>query len=158
QFLCEGEADFFKLQVQRFGFALLLEGEYAGSSLIKLPVIIDYEKGSVKISPAEDMAGRRVRLILAGRQGLVAGAKRAAQRCREAWGGAEPGVVLVVSCCTRAAILHSRQNLEVAAIQEVFGSRVPVFGFYSSGEIAPFLSRYQDIVSCDLKFAGSHFH
>ncbi len=158
QFLCDEEEEFFKLQIQRFAFAMLLEGEYAGSSLIKLPVVIDQKRGSIKVSPAEDMAGRRVRLIVASRQGLITGTRRAARRCLEALGGREPRLVLAVSCCTRAAILHSKADLEVRAIQEVFGRKTPVFGFYSGGEIAPFLSRYEEIGDCHAKFAGSYFH
>jgi len=158
QFLCAEEADFFKLQIQRFAFALQLEGEYEGSSLIKVPVFADLKRGTVEFSPAEDLHGRRVRLILASRQALVDGARRAARRCREALGGADPALVVAVSCCTRASILHSRSSLEVQAVRDVFGPKVPVFGYYSGGEIAPFLSRYEDASNCDLKFSGSYFH
>lgn len=150
--------DFFELLVQRFGFALELEGDYAGSSLMKLPVEVDCAGGSISYAPPEDLQGRRVRLTLASRRGLVDGARRAARRCLQALGGKKPALVLVVSCCTRNAILHSQMGLEIDAVQEVFGPRVPLFGFYSGGEIVPFLSRYGDIVDPKRKFSGSFYH
>jgi class 3 adenylate cyclase len=159
QFLCDEEGQrFFEQGIQRFAFAMQLEGEYEGSSLIKLPVVCDFKEGSVQYNPAEELEGRRVRLVLGSRSGLVDGARRAAQRCLAALGGADPALVLAVSCCTRAAILHSRMDLEVGAVRGVFGPRVPVFGFYAGGEIAPFLSRYEDAQDCDLKFSGSYHH
>lgn len=158
QFLCDGEAEFFKLQIQRFAFALQLEGAYEGSTLIKVPVAVDMKRGCIDFIPSEELQGRRVRLILQSRQGLLMGARRAAKRCLEALGDAEPALVIAVSCCTRGSILHSRADLEVRAVQDVFGPRVPVFGYYSGGEIAPFLSRYEDVGNCDLKFAGSYYH
>ncbi|HVE13533.1 MAG TPA: FIST N-terminal domain-containing protein [Elusimicrobiota bacterium] len=150
--------DFFQILIQRFAFAMQLEGDYAGSSLIKLPVAVDCDEGSITYFPAEDLQGRRVRLILARRRGLVEGARRAAQRCKEALGGRKPSLLLVVSCCSRNRILHSRMELEVDAIRDVFGPDVPVFGFYSGGEIVPFLSRYQDVVDPAKLFSGSHYH
>jgi len=70
----------------------------------------------------------------------------------------EPALVFVVSCCTRGAILHSRCDAEVRGVQEVFGRDVPVFGYYSGGEIAPFLSAFDEITDPDRPLSGSHFH
>lgn len=150
--------DFFELLVQRFGFALELEGAYAGLSLMKLPVVVDCKAGKITFAPSEPLQGRRVRLTLASRRGLVEGATRAARRCRAALGGKKPALVLAVSCCTRNAILHSRMELEIEAVRAVFGPEVPVFGFYAGGEIMPFLSRYKDVVEPGRPFAGSYYH
>ncbi len=150
--------DFFKLLIQRYGFALLLEGEYEGSSLLKLPVRVDFKEGAIELYPAEDLAGRRARLIYASRQGLIEGARQAALTCKGALEGQPPGMVLMVSCCTRKTILHSRVEHELAAVREVFGPGVPVFGFYSGGEIAPFLSRFEETIDAKRRFAGSFYH
>ncbi len=95
-------------------------------------------------------------MILASRRSLVAGARAAAERCRDALGGRRPDLLLMVSCCTRKRILHSRMNDELDAVRGVFGRGVPVFGFYSSGEIAPYETRYADAASP--AGGGSSYH
>jgi class 3 adenylate cyclase len=158
QFLGDHSPDFFELLVQRFGFALQLEGAYEGTSLIKLPVRVDCRRGTISYFPAEDLKDRRVRLIVSSRRGVLAGARRAAERCKQALGRRKPAVVLVVSCCSRGAILHSQLDLEIDIVRQVFGAGVPVFGFYSGGEILPFLSKYADIVDPACPFSGSFYH
>jgi len=153
-----GSEDFFRLMIQRNGFSLLLEGEYAGRSLIKLPVACDFKDGSISFYPSEDLQGRRVQLIQASRRGLLDGASRAAKSSRDALGGRRPDLVLMVSCCTRNKILHSRMESEWDAARDVFGPDVPLFGYYSGGEILPFLSRYEDIVASGKLFSGSFYH
>ena len=154
----QSQDDFFNLEIQRYGLALSLGKEYGGRSLIKLPVKTDFKEGSISCFPAEDLSGRSVRLIVSNRRSLVEGARVAAQRCLAALDGTPPALVLMMSCCTRKAILHSRMDQELSAVREVFGAKVPVFGFYTGGEILPFLSRYGDIVDPDALFSGSFYH
>ena len=159
QFLGRDAAgDFFRLMIQRFGFALQLEGAYAGRSIIKLPVACDLEAGSVTFYPFEDLQGRRVQLIQSSRQSLLEGARRAARECRRSLGERRPDLVLMVSCCTRSAILHSRMETELDAVREEFGASVPIFGAYSGGEFLPFLSRYEDVTDCANLMSGSFYH
>ncbi|MBI5624407.1 MAG: FIST C-terminal domain-containing protein [Elusimicrobia bacterium] len=157
QFLGEGRDDaFFELLVQRYAFALEAEG--SSYSVVKLPVACDSKEGCITYYPSEDLQGRTVRLIQASRKSLLEGAREAALHCREALAGRKPDLVFMVSCCARASILHSVIDRELEAIQDVLGREVPMFGFYSGGEIAPPLSRYQDVVSPDLPMAGSCYH
>jgi class 3 adenylate cyclase len=135
---------FFELLIQRYGFSVLA-GE--GRTLLKLPVACDFKRGFIQYFPADDLQGRRVRLILASRRSLISGARAAAERCRAALGGRRPDLLLMVSCCTRKRILHSRMNDELDAVRGVLGRGTPVFGFYSGGEIAPFESRHADAAS-----------
>ncbi len=154
----EASREFFEQQIQRYGFSLVLEGAFAGRTLLKLAVKTDFEKGCISYFPAEELQGRKVQLILASRKGLVEGAKAAARRCREALGGRKPSLLFVVSCCTRNAILHSKMDSEVDAIRKVMGRDVPIFGFYSAGEIMPFLSKYEQIIDPKTPFSGSFYH
>lgn len=155
QFLGEEHDDeFFRLLIQRFGFALLGRD---GGSRIKLPIACDEKEGSISYYPVENLEGRDVQLIQASRRGLVEGAREAARKCQAALGGAAPSLVLMVSCCTRKAILHSRMDQEVDAVREIFGREVPVFGYYSGGEVAPLLSRYEDAASAK-PLSGSFYH
>jgi class 3 adenylate cyclase len=144
--------------IQRYAFALQLEGPHAGKTLLKLPVRIDFARGWIDYLPAEELQGRRVQLIAATRGCVVDGARRAALAARAALRGAEPTLVLAISCCTRGSFLNSRVDLEVDAAREVFGRDVPMFGYYSGGEYLPFLSRYEEAADPSLPFGGAYYH
>jgi class 3 adenylate cyclase len=144
---------FFELLIQRYGFSVLA-GD--GRTLLKLPVACNFKRGFIQFFPAEDLQGRSVRLILASRRSLISGARAAAERCRAALGGRRPDLLMMVSCCTRKRILHSRMNDELDAVRGVFGRNLPVFGFYSGGEIVPFESKYRE--AADPAGAGSRYH
>ncbi|MFI5347277.1 MAG: FIST N-terminal domain-containing protein [Elusimicrobiota bacterium] len=154
QFLGEDHGDsFFEQLIQRYGFSVLSDD---GRTLLKLPVVCDFKRGYISFFPAEDLQGCRARLILASRRGLIAGARVAAERCRAALDGRTPDLLMMVSCCTRNRILHSRMGDEVDAVRDVFGRSVPLFGFYSGGEVVPFESRYDD--ASDPAKPGSRYH
>lgn len=145
QFLGEdAEDEFFSRLIQRHGFAL--------DGRIKLPVGIDREAGCVRYYPSEDMQDKSVHLIQSSRSGLVSGAKALAERLKAELGGKKPWLVLMVSCCTRKAILHSRMEIEVEAVRGVWGQDVPIFGYYSGGEIER--STYHTTTVCMLAFTG----
>ncbi len=152
QFLGRDAGDkFFELMLQRYGFSVAAPG--AGKTLIKLPVSCDFKKGSIRYFPAEDMQGKKVRLIQASRRSLVEGARAAAKECAAARPGETPALVFMISCCSRSHILHSKENDEVDAVRSVFGKDTPVFGFYSGGEIVPWLNSCAPAGGC-----GSFYH
>ncbi len=144
--------------IQRYAFALQLEGEHRGKSLLKLPVNVDFRNGWVDYLPAEELQGRRVQLLAATRGGVVDGARRAAERARAALGGKPASLVLAVSCCTRGAFLNSRIDSEIDAARSVFGRGVPLFGYYSGGEFLPFLSGYEEAADPSRPFGGTYYH
>ncbi len=143
---------FFSLMIQRYGFAVETE---RGRSVFKLPVSVDARGGWVSLYPVSELQGRRARLILASRRGLLAGARLAAQRCRKAL-GRPADLVVAVSCCTRASILHTRIDRELAEIRASFGEEVPVFGYYSGGEIVPALERWREASGPQAPPSGFH--
>jgi hypothetical protein len=55
-------------------------------------------------------------------------------------------LALMVSCVGRRMVLKQRASEEVQITQRVFGSSVPLAGFYSYGEISPFANG----LTCDL--------
>ncbi len=144
--------------IQRHGFALHLEGAHKGKTLLKLPVRFDFDAGWIDYYPPEDLQGRSVQLIAATRAGVVGGARDAAKRALEALDGRKPSLVLAISCCTRGRFLNSRLDAEMDAAREVFGRGVPIFGYYSGGELLPFLSRYSDAADASKAFGGSYYH
>lgn len=150
--------DFFELMIQRFGFSIEREFDGKVKSLIRIPVGVNHDDGSIRFFPPENFQDKKVRLIQASRRGVIDGARNAAERCLKGLDGKKPHLLLVISCCTRAAILHSRTASEVQAIQEVFGEDVPLIGYYSGGEIFPFLSKYEDVISEEGAIGGSQYH
>jgi len=157
QFLGRDHSDaFFELMVQRYAFSLVVEGDQR--SRIVGPVACDFKDGSVSCYPVQDLQGRKVQLIQASREGLLHGARAAAENCLQALDGQRPDLVLVVSCVTRSSILHSRTDRELEVIRSVFGEQVPVFGYYAGGEFCPCLNRYEEVVDNSLPLHGPHHH
>ncbi|MDD5656061.1 MAG: adenylate/guanylate cyclase domain-containing protein [Elusimicrobia bacterium] len=157
QFLGTGHSDkFFELMIQRYGFSLQVEGD--ARSRVKLPVACDFEDGGIAYAPFEELQGRKARLLLSSRAGLLQGAREAAQNCLRALGGRKPDLILAVSCCGRSAILHSRVDQEIEVVRSVLGADAPIFGCYSGGEFGPCLSRYEEIVDRSQPSRGSQYH
>ena len=159
QFLGDTDShEFFEGMIQRYAFSVEMEFGKTKRSIVRLPVNCDFQKACITYYPAQDLHGVQVRLLHGDRRGVLSGARRAAERCKEALDGLEPAVLLNISCCTRAVILHSRVDAEVQAIREVFGQDVPIVGYYSGGEIFPYMSRYEDIIDPDNPLNSSHYH
>lgn len=154
----DADERFFELLVQRYGLALQMDPGSSPITKVKTPVQIDRQSGSMNFYPAEDLQGRQVSLIQANRKSLIAGARRAAQQCLEGLEGRKPHLILAVSCSQRGAILHSRSNAEIEAVREVMGEEVPIMGWYSGGEIVPFLNRHRDVIDPESTLGGTGFH
>ncbi|MFC1742494.1 FIST N-terminal domain-containing protein [Candidatus Riflebacteria bacterium] len=150
--------EFFRSMIQRYGFSITYQCEQARFSVIRLPVACNFEEGYIEFFPVQNLQGQKVRLIQASRTGVLEGARKAAVLCKEGLLGYKPAFVFVVSCCMRASILHSRINSEFEVIQEVFGKDVPIFGYYSGGELVPFLNKYEDIIDEKNRLWGSFYH
>jgi hypothetical protein len=54
-----------------------------------------------------------------------------------------PDFALLVSCVGRKIVLGSRTAEEVESVNQVFGGKTPLLGFYSYGEIAPLIDKKQ---------------
>jgi hypothetical protein len=82
--------------------------------------------------------GATVQLTTAGTDSVIAAARDALARARAGFpDGSRPEAALLVSCVTRKLLLGSRTKVEAEMAREVFGSSIPLAGFYSGGEIAP---------------------
>jgi small ligand-binding sensory domain FIST len=49
------------------------------------------------------------------------------------------GLALLVSCVGRKLVMGGRVDEEVEAVADVFGQKAVLAGFYSNGEISPFV-------------------
>ncbi len=81
--------------------------------------------------------GSYARLMKANYDRLVDGAAGAARTCLSTTSFA-PELALLISCVGRKIVLQQRVEEEVEAVQDVFGERTVLAGFYSYGEISPF--------------------
>lgn len=81
--------------------------------------------------------GAYVKLMKANTDRLINGAEGAAKVSLD--GDKEPELAILISCVGRKLVLKQLVEEEVEAVQEVVGDDVMLCGFYSYGEIAPFV-------------------
>ncbi len=102
--------------------------------LLRAPMSVDHEKGAVSFA-AEIPQGAKIKMTRAKSDEIIDGSREAARRAVKALAG-KPDVVFFFSCMARKVVLGRRTNKEIEAAQEVFGTDVPLIGFYTYGEIA----------------------
>jgi hypothetical protein len=81
--------------------------------------------------------GAFARLMKANFDRLIDGATGAAKICQQSAGTAE--LAILISCVGRKLVLKQRVEEEIEGVQEVLGSQAALTGFYSYGEICPFV-------------------
>ena len=79
----------------------------------------------------------RVQLMMASVDGIAQGAFSAAKYGIKNRTTA-PELALLVSCIGRKLVMNQRVEEEIVHVREVIGLQVPIAGFYSYGEMAPF--------------------
>ena len=70
---------------------------------------------------------------------LVDGATAAAKASLDGLGDRPPDLAILVSCVGRKLVMKQRTEEEVEAIRNVFGRDTAISGFYSYGELCPFM-------------------
>lgn len=113
--------------------------------VVRTILSIDNESKSM-VFAGDVPEGSKVRFMKANFDKLIDAASMAAQQTISAAQNLNPTFALLVSCVGRKLILESRVEEEVEAVQEVLGSRTLMSGFYSYGEISPFLQN----TACEL--------
>lgn len=83
--------------------------------------------------------GVYARLMKANFDRLIDGAIGAAKESYNAIGSFSPELAILISCVGRKMILKQRTEEEVEGVQEVLGDKTVLTGFYSYGEICPFI-------------------
>lgn len=79
----------------------------------------------------------RVQLMMASVDGVAQGAHKAAGFAMNNRKKA-PELSILVSCIGRKLVMSQRVEEELELVREVIGNQVPMTGFYSYGEMAPF--------------------
>ncbi|HMV68914.1 MAG TPA: FIST N-terminal domain-containing protein, partial [Myxococcota bacterium] len=94
--------------------------------------------GDALVCAADVPAGSRVRITeVVRRDEILDGAHAAARSAAQAWRGGGPAAAFVVTCAGRKWLLGTRAHEELAHIQRALEPwpDLPVFGFYSFGEV-----------------------
>lgn len=119
-----------------FPFAIFdPEGKEAGP--IRTILGVDRSMGSLTLAGSVETGGY-LKLMHADADGLVSGAKAAADAARRMHTTSGNSLAILVSCVGRKLVMGNRTDEEVEAVSRVFGSRATLTGFYSYGEISPF--------------------
>lgn len=87
----------------------------------------------------------KVQLMMASVDGIAEGAHMAAEYAMKNRKNA-PEIAILVSCIGRKLAMNQRVEEEVEEVRERIGEKVPMTGFYSYGEMAPF----NGSTSCEL--------
>lgn len=120
-----------------FPFAMLGE-DHSAIGLIRTILGIDEEQGAL-ILAGEIHPDGYLRLMHATTDRLVDGAESAAKAAADMLQQPDTALALLVSCVGRKLVMGNRIDEEVEAVRETLGGRTPLTGFYSYGEISPFL-------------------
>jgi len=84
--------------------------------------------------------GAYARFMKANSERLIDGANGAALRSCEGLRGCSPELAILISCVGRKLVLKQRTEEEVEAVRDVLGGAPMLAGFYSYGEISPFMT------------------
>lgn len=139
---------------ERYTFSTLLTDGRVERSLFRAQNF-DFARGCAVFWPDEEMAGKTIQLVHTSRAEVIESAGRGALAVRAALGGADPAFALAFDCVGRNRLLLSRAHEEIDQLVDGLGSGVPVAGFYTAGEFAPLLDRYESIVDRANPLSGS---
>jgi hypothetical protein len=120
-----------------FPFAILADDRQE-TGLIRTLLGIDESQGSLTLA-GDIPAGGYLKLMHASTEALVDGAEAAAEAARSMLDAEGAGLALLVSCIGRKLVMGDRVDEEVEVVGAVFGQRCMLTGFYSNGEISPFI-------------------
>lgn len=98
------------------------------------------DDGSI-VCQGEVPEGSEVHIMLGNKESCKQAARHAALEVRESLKGKNPQLVLIFESLARNKLLGRGAFQEIQLIKEILGSKTPILGMYSYGEIAPFHSR-----------------
>ena len=118
-------------------FPLSLKEPGSSDLLVRTILSIDENEGSMRFA-GNLPQGSKVRLMKGSFDRLIDGSSTAAKNSIASTEETCPELAILVSCVGRKLVLLDRTDEEVQAVQQIFGERTCLAGFYSYGEISPF--------------------
>jgi hypothetical protein len=119
-------------------FPMAVRASRAEPAVVRTILAVDRVARSLTFA-GDVPTGHFARLMRANFDRLVDGAAGAARVSHDALGGGSAELALLISCVGRKLVLKQRIEEEVEAVERVLGTGPVLAGFYSYGEIAPFI-------------------
>jgi hypothetical protein len=119
-------------------FPLSIRTERDQTPIVRTILAVDEEEQSMTFAGDVPM-GTYARFMKANFDRLIDGAMDAARTSHEAIGSVPCELAILVSCVGRKLALGQRIEEEVEGVREVLGDGPVLAGFYSYGEISPFV-------------------
>ena len=117
----------------------MLGQDHSAMGLVRTILGVDEVNGSL-ILAGDIQTDGYLRLMHASNDALVEGAEAAANAAQEMVSQVGQGLGLLVSCVGRKLVMGGRIDEEIEAVGDVFGQHIAIAGFYSYGEISPFVN------------------
>ena len=119
-------------------FPLSLRTKEGETGVVRTIISIDEQDNSLTFA-GNVPEGAYARLMKVNFDRLVDGSMGAAKISRSAIGERPPELAILISCVGRKLVLDQRIEEEVEGVRDVLGGSTPLVGFYSYGEISPFV-------------------
>mgnify|MGYP000428852552 CR=1 FL=1 len=119
-------------------FPLSLRGEAGETGVVRTILSVNEQEQSMTFA-GDVPEGAYARMMKANFGRLIDGAVGAAQTTCEASGSHSPALAILISCVGRKLVLKQRIEEEVEGVRDVLGEHTILSGFYSYGEISPFM-------------------
>jgi hypothetical protein len=119
-------------------FPLNMRIEPDGDPVVRTILAVDEQKQSLTFA-GDIPEGSYIKLMKANIDRLISGAEEAARVSVDPLGQNKADLAILISCVGRKLVLKQLIEEEVEAVQEIVGDQTTLTGFYSYGEIAPFL-------------------
>ncbi len=117
-------------------FPLSIRSSVSGESIVRTILSINEAEQSM-IFAGDIPQGAKAQLMFANFNKLIDGAILAANYSLMRNDYSDPEFALLISCVGRKLLLKHRVEEEVEEVRGVLGTKVPMSGFYSNGEISP---------------------
>jgi len=119
-------------------FPILVTGAKGGQGVVRTVLSVDEQKKSMTFA-GDIPQGGTAQLMKTNVDDLVEGATAAAEASLSGLGDRRPDLAILVSCVGRKLVMKQRTEEEIEAIRGVFGRDTKISGFYSYGELSPFV-------------------
>jgi hypothetical protein len=119
-------------------FPILVTEAKGGQGVVRTVLAVDEQNKSMTFA-GDIPQGGTAQLMKTNVDDLVDGATAAAKASLSGLGDRRPDLAILVSCVGRKLVMKQRTEEEIEAIRNVFGTDAKISGFYSYGELSPFM-------------------
>jgi hypothetical protein len=132
-----GEEKSSDLATHQFYFPLSYRTEGMKTPVVRTILNVNHDNDAMTFA-GDIPQGSYVRLMKTTTDRLVDGAITAGQTSINDCENKNPNLAILISCVGRKIVMAQRTEEEIEAVQEIFGNKTTIAGFYSYGEIAHF--------------------